>query len=266
MALNAAEAQRMTEKAMAAGVLALIDHELRFLNSRRVMRGMLQGGAIGSVRHCNYVFRSDYRGIGDRPWDWWSDETMGGGALGAIGSHVVDSFRWILSTEVTNVLGMLTTHIKQRPDKERGGVARAVTTDDEAKLLFKFSDGPHTEGATGAASISVVESGKYENRLEIYGTKGALMVEETGELWLSPTGSGTWRPVQVDQDHMAHGMREGSWSRGFTAFSVAICEALRAGRTTVKDAATFADGYRVQLVLDAVRASNESGCWVTCES
>jgi predicted dehydrogenase len=259
MALNAGEAAQMVEKAKTAGVLALIDHELRFLNSRRVMRGMLQTGAIGSVRHCNYVFRSDYRGIA-RSWDWWSDETMGGGALGAIGSHVVDSFRWILSAEVTQVLGMLTTHIKERQDKPNGGM-RPVTTDDEAKLLFRFSDGPHTEGATGAASISVVESGKYENRLEIYGTKGALMVEETGELWLSPTGAGTWRPVQVDQDHMAAGMREGSWSRGFTAFSVAICEALRAGKTTVKDAATFDDGYRVQLALDAIRASNESGCW-----
>jgi predicted dehydrogenase len=262
MALNATEAARMVEKAKAAGVLALIDHELRFLNSRRVMRGMLQTGAIGSVRHCNYVFRSDYRGIADRAWDWWSDETMGGGALGAIGSHVVDSFRWILSTEVTEVLGMLTTHIKQRPDKTGGGM-REVTTDDEAKLLFRFSDGRHTEAATGAASISVVESGRYENRFEIYGTKGALMVEETGELWLSPTGSGTWRPVQVDQDHMGQGMREGSWSRGFTAFSVAICEALRGGKTMVKDAATFEDGYRVQLALDAIRASNESGCWVT---
>ncbi|HET6976939.1 MAG TPA: Gfo/Idh/MocA family oxidoreductase [Pyrinomonadaceae bacterium] len=262
MALNAGEAARMVEKANDAGVLALIDHELRFLNSRRVMRGMLESGAIGAVRHCNYVFRSDYRGIGDRAWDWWSDETMGGGALGAIGSHVVDSFRWMLNTEVSQALGMLTTHIKQRPDKGNGGL-RPVTTDDEAKLLFKFSDGPHTENATGAASISVVESGKYENRLEIYGAKGALMVEETGELWRSPTGSGTWRPVQVDQDHMAQGMREGSWSRGFTGFSIAICEAMRAGRTTVKDAATFADGYRVQLVLDALRASNESGCWVT---
>ncbi len=261
MALDANEARRMVEKAKATGVLALIDHELRFLNSRRVMRGMLQSGAIGSVRHCNYVFRSDYRSI-VRPWDWWSDEKMGGGALGAIGSHVVDSFRWVLSAEVTKVLGMLTTHIKQRSDKTTGGV-RAVTTDDEAKLLFHFSDGPHTEGATGAASISVVESGKYENRLEIYGTKGALMVEETGELWLSPTGASAWRPVQVEQDHMAQGMREGSWSRGFTAFSVAICDAMRAGKTTVKDAATFEDGYRVQLVLDAIRASNESGCWVT---
>jgi predicted dehydrogenase len=262
MALNAREAARMADKAKAAGVLALIDHELRFLNSRRVMRGMLQTGAIGSVRHCNYVFRSDYRGIGDRAWDWWSDETMGGGALGAIGSHVVDSFRWMLSTEVSHTLGMLTTHIKQRPDKTNGG-ARAVTTDDEAKLLFRFADGPHTQAATGAASISVVESGKYENRLEIYGTKGALMVEEAGELWLSPTGSGTWRPVQVDQDHTAKGMREGSWSRGFTAFSIAIVEAMRAGKTTVKDAATFEDGLKVQLVLDAIRASNESECWVT---
>ena len=72
---------------------------------------------------------------------------------------------------------------------------RDVTTDDEAKLLFRFSDGEHTQDATGAASISVVESGKYENRMEIYGTKGALMVEETGELWRSPTGSGVWRPV-----------------------------------------------------------------------
>ena len=262
MALNAGEAARMVEKAKSAGTLALIDHELRFLNSRRVMRGMLQTGAIGSVRHCNYVFRSDYRAIADRAWDWWSDAAMGGGALGAIGSHVVDSFRWMLSTEVTHALGMLTTHIKQRPDKNNGGM-RDVTTDDEAKLLFRFADGEHTHEATGGASISVVESGKYENRLEIYGTKGALMVEETGELWLSPVGSGTWRPVQVEQDHMAQGMRAASWSRGFTAFAVAIVEIMRAGRTTVKDAATFEDGYRVQVVLDALRASSESGCWVT---
>ena len=262
MALNAPEAAKMVEKARNAGVLALVDHELRFLNSRRMMHGMLQTGAIGSVRHCNYVFRSDYRGLADRAWDWWSDAEMGGGALGAIGSHVVDSFRWMLSTEVTKVLGMLSTHIKQRPHRASGGM-RTVTTDDEAKLLFRFADGPYTNDASGAASISVVESGKYENRLEIYGTKGALMVEETGELWISPAGSGVWRPVQVDQDHMAQGMREGSWSRGFTAFSVAICEAMRAGKTTVKDAATFEDGYQVQLVLDAIRASNESGCWVT---
>jgi predicted dehydrogenase len=187
---------------------------------------------------------------------------MGGGTLGAIGSHVVDSFHWMLDTEITKTLGLLSTHIKQRNDKA-SGESRAVTTDDEAKLLFRFADGPLTQDATASASLSVVESGKYENRLEIYGTKGALMVEETGELWRSPIGSGVWRPVQVDQDHMAQGMRESSWSRGFTAFAVAICDAMQFGKTTVKDAATFEDGHRVQVVLDAIRASNESGCWVT---
>jgi predicted dehydrogenase len=260
MAMNAAEAKEMTARAAEAGVLALIDHELRFLNSRRMMRNMLNNGAIGSVRHCNYVFRSDYRGVLDRPWDWWADETMGGGTLGAIGSHVIDSFRWMLGAEIAEVFCMLSSHIAQRPDKETGAM-RPVTSDDEAKLLFRFADSELTKKTTGAAALSVVESGGHENRLEIYGTTGALMVEETGELWHSPAGSAAWRPVPVDQDAMAAGMRPGSWSRGFTALSGAIIDALHDGRVNVEGAATFEDGYQIQLVLDAARASHQRGCW-----
>jgi len=127
---------------------------------------------------------------------------------------------------------------------------------------LRFAESPLTKGATGAASLSVVESGRLQNQLEVYGSSGAMMVEESGELWHSPAGAGAWRPVDVDQDPIAPGMREGSWSRGFTAFSCAIVEALSEGRKTVEGAATFEDGYRVQLVLDAARASNESGCFV----
>ncbi|HSE33388.1 MAG TPA: Gfo/Idh/MocA family oxidoreductase [Pyrinomonadaceae bacterium] len=265
MAMTADEARRMTDAAHEANVLALIDHELRFLSSRRKMRTMLQNGTIGTVRHCNYVFRSDYRGVLDRPWDWWADETMGGGTLGAIGSHAIDSFRWLLSLEVSEVLAMLTTHIKQRPDKSTGA-NRAVTTDDEAKLLFRFNDGQSGKGVTGAARLSVVESGRYENRAEIYGSAGALMVEETGELWHSPAGSGAWRPVDIEPDRIAPGMKDSSWARGFTRFSCAMVDAVRTGKKTVPDAATFEDGYRVQLVLDAARESNKSKCWVKVQS
>ena len=226
------------------------------------MRMMLASGAIGTVRHCNYRFRSDYRGVLDRPWDWWSDETMGGGTLGAIGSHVIDSFRSMLGAEVASVSCMLSSHVAERPDKA-SGTMRRVTSDDEAKLHFRFADSTLTKNTTGAASLSVVESGSYENQLEIYGSTGALMVEETGELWHSPAGSGVWKPVKVHQDPMAPGMREASWSRGFAAFSCEIIEALREGRTTVKGAATFEDGYRAQLVLDAARESNRSGRWTT---
>ncbi|HEY7786158.1 MAG TPA: Gfo/Idh/MocA family oxidoreductase [Pyrinomonadaceae bacterium] len=261
MALNSAEARQMMEAAEAKGALALIDHELRFLKSRRTMRSMLHSEAIGTVRHCNYVFRSDYRGVLDRPWDWWSDETMGGGTLGAIGSHVIDSFRWMLGTEISEVCGLLSTHIRMRPDKTSGEM-RKVTSDDDAKLMFRFADSPLNINATGTATLSVVESGRHENRLEIYGTTGALMVEETGELWHSPAGSGAWRPCRVHQDPMAPGMRPASWSRGFAALSCAIVEALRQKQTTIKEAATFADGYQIQLVLDRIRESNKNGCWV----
>jgi predicted dehydrogenase len=184
--------------------------------------------------------------------------------LGAIGSHVIDSFHWLLNTEVSEVCGVLSTHVAERLDKASGAM-RAVTSDDTARLLLRFAESPVTKGATGGASLSVVESGKLQNQLEVYGSSGALMVEETGELWHSPAGSGSWRPVEVDQDPIAPGMREGSWSRGFTAFSAAIIAALREGRTTVEGAATFADGYRTQRVMDAARESNESGCFVKVE-
>jgi len=264
MALTALEAKRMTEKAREADVLALIDHELRFLNSRQKMRTMLQNGEIGNVRHCNYLFRSDYRSVLDRAWDWWSDAAMGGGTLGAIGSHAIDSFRWVLDTEVSEVCCMLSTHITERPEKS-SGKKRQVTTDDEAKLMFRFADSELTRNATAAASLSVVESGKHENRLEVFGAKGALRVEENGSLFHSPAGSGIWKPVEVDQGPIAPGMREGSWSSGFTVFSAAIVEALREGRKTVAGAASLEDGYRIQLVLDAARNSNESHCWVTIQ-
>ncbi|MGH9931350.1 MAG: Gfo/Idh/MocA family protein [Pyrinomonadaceae bacterium] len=260
MAMDAAEARRMSDRAREAGVLALIDHELRFLSSRQKMRAMLHSGAIGTVRHCNYVFRSDYRGVLGN-WDWWSDETMGGGTLGAIGSHAIDSFRWLLAAEVSEVCCVLATHVAERPDKT-SGTMRGVTSDDTVRMLLRFAESPLTKGATGAASLSVVESGKLQNQLEVYGSGGALMVEETGELWQSPAGSGAWRAVEIDQDPVAPGMREGSWSRGFTAFSSAIIDALHEGRTTVEGAATFEDGYRAQLVMDAARESNKSGCFV----
>jgi hypothetical protein len=56
-------------------------------------------------------------------------------------------------------------------------------------------------------------------------------------------------------------MGDSSWGRGFTIFSRKIVDALRTGETTVEGAATFEDGHRTQLVLDASRRSHEKGCW-----
>lgn len=263
MAMNAGEARRMTERAHEAGALALIDHELRFLPGRMQARELIQRGDIGKVRHAKLTFRSDSRADADRPWNWWSDNTQGGGALGAIGSHVVDGFRWLLGAEVSEVCCNLATHVRERPDDE--GKLREVTTDDEANLLLRFADGEFTEGATGNASMSMVEGGASAHLIEIFGARGALKVDGNGYVWSAKTGDGDWTSVETDRGELATRMAEGSWSRGFTAFSKRIVDALRAGRTTVEGAATFEDGYRTQLVLDAARKSNESGCWAKTE-
>jgi predicted dehydrogenase len=258
MAMNADEARRMTDRAKEAGVLALIDHELRFLAGRLKMRELLHRGKLGKVKHAAIIFRADSRADPNRPWNWWSDKTQGGGALGAIGSHAIDGFRWLLATEVDAVTCNLATHIRER--KDHGGKSRPVTSDDEANLLLRFNDGEMTEGATANVSMSMVEAGKPEHRLEIFGDQGALRVEGDGELWRANVGDGDWKKVEVDRGELAPGMSENGWARGFTVFSKKIIDALSAGNTTVDGAATFEDGYRTQLVLDAAQRSNESDC------
>lgn len=254
MAMNAGEAQQMTQLAREKNVLALIDHELRFLPGRQKVAELIRRGHIGRPWHARCVFRSAQRADPNRPWNWWSDVKQGGGALGAIGSHIVDAFRWLLDTEVSEVLGQLSTHVPKR--KDHSGVMREVTTDDEANLLLKF-DGA---GATGNASLSMVQAGASAHVVEIFGSDGAVKVDGNGYVWSAKTGDTEWTSIEIDRGHLAPGMAEGGWSRGFTAFSQKIVDALREGRTTVEGAATFEDGYRTQLVLDAARRSHASGC------
>lgn len=263
MAMNSNESAEMEKRAHEVGTLTLIDHELRFLPGRRMMREMLMNGEIGHVHHAKLLFRADSRADASRHWNWWSDSEAGGGALGAIGSHAVDAFRWHLGTEVSQVHCQLATHVRHRVH-EQSGEMRPVTTDDEANLTLRFADGELTHGATGTISLSVVESGRPEHRLELFGSNGALMIEGN-QLFRASTGLGEWQAVGVGRGELAHGMSDNEWSRGFTTFSKAIVDALREGATTVEGAASFSDGHKAQLVLDAARASNESGCWVTVD-
>ncbi|MEA2176126.1 MAG: hypothetical protein QOD00_3718 [Blastocatellia bacterium] len=260
MAMNAVEAEEMRRRALETGALALIDHELRFVSGRRKMREMLRGGEIGRVRHAKLTFRADSRSSATHAWNWWSDEKAGGGILGAIGSHAVDGLHWMLGAQASRVFCQLATHVPERPDALTGEMRR-VTSDDEANLVLRFADGELTRGATGTVSMSMIEAGRREHRLEVYGSEGALKLEGAGDLSRASVGDGAWTPVETEAGELAAGMRDNEWSRGFTVFARRIIEALREGRNSVEDAATFDDGYRTQLVLDAARRSHQEGCW-----
>jgi predicted dehydrogenase len=262
MAMSAQEAAEMLEKARGKNLLALVDHELRFLNGRRRAFEMIRAGEIGKIRHVKYNFRAPHRGSADLPWSWWSDETQGGGALGAIVSHVFDTFRWFTDAEISAVFCQLQTHIKERRD-ETTGKMRPVTSDDESNLILRFSGSELTEdGATANVSVSMIEYPEYQNRVELFGSEGAIRVEYDGELFVGRPGGGedeSWKKIDLVLNEAVEGARNTGWNNGFLAFATEIIEALKQGKNYVENAATFEDGYKIQLALDAARESNAAG-------
>ena len=176
--------------------------------------------------------------------------------MGAINSHIVDSFNWFLSVDVSSVFCQLQTHIKRRP---LGEVFREVTTDDEANMLLRFADGEFTSDATGLVSVSMVEQPEYVNCLEFFGIEGAMRIGHRGEVSIATNGDKEWAQVDVDFAPPIPGVPDTGFARGFMAFAPKIIEAIENGRPTVEHAATFEDGVRVQRVLDAARASNAKG-------
>lgn len=259
MAMNVAEAEEMTAAAAAAGepFLALIDHELRFQPGRLVAYKMLRDGAIGKIRHAKATFQAPHRGDPNIPWNWWSDATVGGGALGAIGSHIIDSFQWFLEVDVVSVFCQLQTHVRTRVDA--AGISRAVTSDDASNLLLRFADGILTENATGVATVSMTDGPNYQNLLEFFGTEGSMRIDHLGELAIAKPGETDWTPISVDLGTLLPGMPDTGFARGFVEIAERIVGAIQRGETSIEHAATFADGVRVQRVLDAARESDATG-------
>ncbi len=260
MAMNVNEAQEMTKLASEKNLLTLIDHEMRFQSGRQKARKILESNEIGKIRHVKYIFRAPHRGDKNLPWNWWSDINSGGGALGAIGSHVIDSILWFLQTDISNVFCQLQTHVKER--KTDDGKLKEVTTDDEVNMILRFADGSLTEDATATISLSMVEFPDYQHSIEFVGTEGSLKVLYLGEIFITKTGETDWTEIEIEQGKSVEGIFDSGFPSAFVSFAPKIIEALKNGETQIEYAASFADGLKVQKILDAARESNEKGIQV----
>ncbi len=248
MAMNAAEAERMAALARERpGQAALVDHELRFLPARRRMRELLRQGWIGRPWRAAYTVESPSRRSPEVPWSWWSDAAQGGGAWGALGSHAVDTLRWLLGEPTGPARGRLGVFHRERLDPATGS-RRVATADEYAAALVPFPG-----GVEGAVIVSMVEP-KRRHTIELIGEEGALRVAEQGAL--ESWEGGRWKPVEVPEElppAAELSIPDTDWARAFLLFARDLAAALLAGNPPPEEAATFEDGWRTQRVLDELR-------------
>jgi predicted dehydrogenase len=242
-ALTAAEAEQLVQVSKAhPDRIAIIDHELRFLPSFLTARERVRD--LGGLRYIEIRYSSPSRGDRSREWTWWSDASQGGGIWGAVGSHFVDTIRY-LAGEIDSVRGSLETIIKERS-------GRAVTADDFADLQLRLKN-----GTIAVIALSAVASGPDEpTAITLHGENGALRL--TGEELLFAKRNEPFGRIAGDDMAKRPGNSPGgAFGSGTYYLALALKAALEEGkRDSLAPAATFEDGLANQRVLDAARASS----------
>jgi predicted dehydrogenase len=261
-ALDAGESGRMLAAARAAsGRIAIIDHELRFHPGRIALRRLVKQGKLGEILRASYLLHSPARRDPALPWSWWCDLAQGGGALGAIGSHAVDALRVLLGSEVVEVRGFLHTFTGERRDLASGSM-RPVTSDELVSAWLRFASGSLAE-----ISISMVD-GPRLHRIQIAGAEGTASIDEQAPLRIECGPGGPMEePIPWGLPSAAElAIPDTDWARSFLLLARRVAAAIRMNGASVDGAATFEDGHRNQLVLDAIRRSAGGGSWIAVPS
>jgi predicted dehydrogenase len=255
-AMNAGEARAMLDAARAKGRLHMLDHELRFNPNRARIAEMISQGDLGEIRHANVSnIGASWNDPASRPkGDWWSDASRGGGRLGANGSHQVDMLRWWLG-EPSAVIGQALTMVPDRVDKETGE-SWTATADDLSHLMLEMPS-----GALAQVFMSGVAAANMGNETQVFGSKGTITLSNSDErLWFAKAGQGFEEITVADPTAELEGLKKGIWNVSVTSALRELCAAIEEGRE-LERGATFVDGLRNQIVLDAVRTSTTSRRW-----
>jgi predicted dehydrogenase len=273
LANSVAEATAMVEaadRAAARGVRSMVAFNYRRVPAIALARKFVAAGRIGELRHVRAQYCQDWIVDPAFPLVWrLQREKAGSGALGDIGSHIVDTAQFITGKLVTGVSAITETFIKERPlARESTGLSAAggtgatgpVTVDDAALFIGRLQGGAlasfeATRFATGR---------KNALRIEVNGSRGSLAFdfEAMNELWFHdgtlPDEEGGFRRILVTEG--SHPYVGAWWPPGHGlgyehAFTHEVKDFLEAVAAGTDPSPSFADGLRVQKVLAAVERS-----------
>jgi len=93
LARNCAETQTVIDAARAADRLLCVDLSYRYVEGVRLIRELVQAGALGEVYAVDMAFHNAYGS--DKSW-FYNPDLSGGGCVIDLGIHLVDLALWIL--------------------------------------------------------------------------------------------------------------------------------------------------------------------------
>ncbi|NMC82433.1 MAG: Gfo/Idh/MocA family oxidoreductase [Armatimonadetes bacterium] len=169
VATTLAGAERMVAVSREAGVHLAVLHNYRWMEQARLVRRLLDEGAVGEP----FLFRSERIGMywsqGIEGYDpaWRTKESAGGGCLLDNGYHKVYL--------ALNYLGPVAS-VQARI----GTFNREIEVDDTALLLLT-----HVNGATSSIQVAWSGSGQSVNVSEVCGRKGSISQEDDGSVKVS---------------------------------------------------------------------------------
>jgi predicted dehydrogenase len=260
------EAVEMANAVRAAGVHHAVFHNYRFSPAVRLAKRMIDEGDIGEIRHIRAVYLQDWIADPNFPRVWRLQKSMSGsGALGDIGSHIIDLARFLVG-EISEVVGDTRTFIKERPSEEDADRSEEVDVDDAAVFLARFSN-----GAMGTFEATRFARGRKNfNSFEINGSVGTVIfnLERMNELqYFDSRERGHlqgFRTIQVTEP--LHEFAAEWWPPGHIigyehTFVNLVADGLRRTARGENPSPDFFDGLANQGVVDAVQRSVSSGGW-----
>ena len=257
-AMSSDEAQQMLDKANEQRRIGIMGHELRFNPNRRKIKQLIAEGAIGKVQHVNISnITASWGDPASRPEnDWWSMADMGGGRLGANGSHQIDLLRFWLG-DIQSIYGQVATLVPNRIGRDTGNEWTA-TADDQCSFTAMMES-----GAMATVFLSGVARHAFGNHSQIFGSEGTIVLADNDEkLLVARAGEDFQDMSEHDPNADLPGVNKGIWNVSFVALMQELCAAIREGRG-LNNGATFVDGLKNQQAMDAVRQSSEEKRWVT---
>jgi predicted dehydrogenase len=253
------QAREMLVAARRAGIVHTLGTEFRFSTGQALLTRTVRSGRIGEPRFALFVLHLPT--LCDPTAElpaWWDEASSGGGWLGAHGTHVLDQMRTMFG-EIARVSASLATLSP-----------RSMTSDDTYTVHFETG-----AGGSGLLHSSAAMPGQFLATIKITGTKGAAWL--AGEqVWIDNGDGAVSVPPPEDLPpvapqpppgellHTAYDMWHsmGTDLAPYTRLYAAMRDRIL-GHEIADDPplGTFEDGVANQALVDAIRASSNSGTW-----